>query len=329
MNFSPAIVRYAERHSFESFAIIMSWIGYLWMAFVVLFLFFGVLIDLFRLLLMVFKFNSIYRLLTPAHFILPLILSLSLLIYGYFEAKNLRVETLIIHTDKISRDTKIVQVSDFHIGLIIREAKVMDLLNKIREINPDIVLSTGDLVDGQIDRLDNIAELISQLKPKYGKYAITGNHEFYAGIKQASFFIEKAGFVLLRNDGRYLKDLNISIVGVDDPEAKRFETISNIPEQELLKRYTDKGFVILLKHRPLVDKNSINLFDLQLSGHTHKGQFFPFSLLTELYYDKQSGCVRNSEKCFLYISRGTGTWGPPIRIFSPPEITVIELIKIN
>ena len=182
-------------------------------------------------------------------------------------------------------------------------------------------------MDRQLDKLDNIAELLAELRPSYGKYAVTGNHEFYAGIKHSLSFIEKSGFMLLQNNGKYLEDINISIVGVDDPEAKRFGYIFNTSEFELLNKFRNKGFIVLLKHRPIIDNNSIGLFNLQLSGHTHKGQFFPFSIITEFYYPKQAGCYINDENCYLYISRGTGTWGPPIRILSPPEITVIELVK--
>lgn len=86
-------------------------------------------------------------------------------------------------------------------------------------------------------------------------------------------------------------------------------------------------FTLLLKHRPLIDKESVGLFDLQLSGHVHKGQIFPFSLLTKFYYDFYAGFAKLSDTSSLYVSRGSGTWGPPIRFLAPPEITVIELVN--
>ncbi|MCX7988173.1 MAG: metallophosphoesterase [Thermodesulfovibrio sp.] len=253
-------------------------------------------------------------------------MSIFLVIYGYFEAQNIKIERVVIKSDKIIKNIKIAQISDVHIGLLIREKRVKAIVDKINEIKPDILVSTGDLVDGQIDKLDTIAEILKVLAPPQGKYAITGNHEFYAGLKQSLAFIEKSGFIVLRNEGIYLENLNLSIVGVDDPESKRFG-YSDISESELLKKFKNTSFILLLKHRPIIDLNSQGLFDLQLSGHTHKGQLFPFSIITAFYYAKQAGCIKNSDNCYLYISRGTGTWGPPVRIFAKPEITIIEIVK--
>lgn len=321
MTFSPAIIRLSENHGYETLAIYLSWIGYLWMAFIVLFLFFGVFLDLLKFLDIKFL-NS-----KKINFLIPLIISIFLVIYGYFEGQNIRVEKVSIKSDKILKNIKIVQISDVHIGLLIREKRVNEIVKKIKEISPHIVVSTGDLVDGQIDRLDKISEILDELNPPYGKFAITGNHEYYAGINQSLSFIQKSGFNILRNEGISISDLNLTIIGVDDPEVKRFDKNFSVSEKEILLRYKDKNFVLLLKHRPIIDPNSRGLFDLQLSGHTHKGQLFPFSIITGLYYSKQSGCVENYQNCYLYISRGTGTWGPPIRIFAKPEITIIEIRK--
>ncbi len=329
MIFSPAIIRYSEKQGFETFAVSLSWIGYLWMAFILLFLFFGLITDFIRLLLSFLNknFTKEFIISRKICFFFPLIISILLVIYGYFEAKHIEIERFLIKTDKITKNIKIVQISDVHIGLLIREKQVKAIVDKINEIKPDIVVSTGDLVDRQIDKLDKVAAILDSLKPTYGKYAITGNHEFYADLKQSLSFIEKSGFTILRYEGIYFENLNLSIIGVDDPEAKRFGQFFNISEHELLEKFKNKGFILLLKHRPIIDSNSQGLFDLQLSGHTHKGQFFPFSIITELYYPKQAGCFVNSDNCYLYISRGTGTWGPPIRIFAKPEITVIEIRK--
>jgi uncharacterized protein len=95
----------------------------------------------------------------------------------------------------------------------------------------------------------------------------------------------------------------------------------------LLEKLPRDKFIILMKHRPLVDEEAIVLFDLQLSGHVHKGQIFPFSLITGLYYPAQAGFEKLTDISSLYVSRGSGTWGPPIRFLSPPEVTVIELIS--
>lgn len=335
MIFSPLIIRVSEKNGYETFAIGLSWIGYLWMAFVVLFLFFGILTDFGRLSMLVISkisgknlFIILEKIPKTVYFLFPLGLSVIFLIYGYLEAMNIRVERFYIKSDKITKNVRIVQISDVHIGLIVREGRIKKIIEKIKEVNPDILVSTGDLVDAQIDRMNHIAELLKEIKTPYGKFAITGNHEFYAGLNKALFFTEKAGFKVLRNAGVTIEELNINIAGLDDTESARYGLKVNQDKVSLLNYFKNKGFTILLKHRPLIDKELIEYFDLQLSGHTHKGQFFPFSIATKLHYNNNdSGLTKINKDVYLYISRGTGTWGPPVRIFAPPEITVIDLLK--
>ncbi len=102
-----------------------------------------------------------------------------------------------------------------------------------------------------------------------------------------------------------------------------------VPEKALLSKVPSDRFTLLLKHRPAVDPESLGLFDLQLSGHVHKGQIFPFNLLTHLFYPVRTGFTLYPQNAALYVSRGTGTWGPPIRFLAPPEVTVIELIHAD
>ncbi|MEN2994749.1 MAG: metallophosphoesterase [Thermodesulfovibrio sp.] len=331
MIFSPLIIRVSERNGYESLAIGLSWIGYLWMAFVVLFLFFGILFDFLRVLILVVSKILEKNLLRKASifaFFLPLSFAIGFLIYGYFEALNIKTEKITIETDKINRNIRVVQISDVHIGLIVREFRIKKIVNTIKQTSPDILISTGDLVDAQIDKLNHIADILKEVNIHYGKFAITGNHEFYAGINQALTFTEKAGFEVLRDKAVRIDSLNLNIVGFDDLEAKRYGFDLNVNRYSLVKNFSKSGFTILLRHRPLVDNELIDYFDLQLSGHTHKGQFFPFSLLTKLYYkNKDSGLLKIGNNKYLYISKGTGTWGPPIRIFASPEITIIDLVK--
>jgi len=335
MVFSPFIIRFSERLELNLFARFMSYIGYTWMG--VLFLFFSVSVcmDIYRL--MVYLTGSIFHkdlssLIPPVRlsFYFPLILSLLIGIYGYFEALDIRTERVTIKTSKIPEEVgrlTIVQISDAHIGLIVGEQRLRGILEKVKLANPDILVSTGDLVDGQIDGLSEFAGLLKEINPKYGKFAITGNHEFYAGLGQALDFTEKAGFKMLRGEGTTVAGL-INVAGVDDPQGKTYGLYKGVSERELLSKLPIGKFTLLLKHRPEVDNESIGLFDLQLSGHAHKGQIFPFSFLTWLYYRHtiHAGHLRLVNDSYLYVSRGSGTWGPPIRFLSPPEITVIELV---
>jgi hypothetical protein len=334
MVFAPFIVRLSEKLGFDFTARLMSYIGYTWMGLLFLFISASIVIDIYCLLIYfcTFIFNADLSSIRPSaklSFYIPLLLSLSIAFYGYFEAKNLRIEKITIRTPKISEEVarlKIVQISDIHLGLIVREKRLKNILEKVKTENPDILVSTGDLVDGQIIRLEGLAELLRKIDTRYGKFAVTGNHEFYAGLNHAMDFTEKAGFTILRGDGLTVAGL-INIVGVDDPAGKAYGLFKEVPENKLLSEFPREKFTLLLKHRPKVDKNSLGLFDLQLSGHSHKGQIFPFSIITRMYYPVAAGGLELAKNSYMYVSRGSGTWGPPIRFLAPPEVTVIELVS--
>lgn len=333
MIFAPVLIRLSEKHGFEELARILSYVGYTWMGLLLLFTSASLIIDFYHLLTylvsLIVKKNLIA--LAPSSkfsFFVPLILSITVATYGYFEAKHIRTERITVKTSKIPEEVgrlKIVQISDVHVGLIIREERLKNMLDKVKTEDPDILVSTGDLVDGQINSLSGLSELFREINPRYGKFAITGNHEFYAGLHQALDFTERAGFTILRGESLTVGGL-INIAGVDDIAGERYGLHRKVDEKELLSGLPKEKFTLFLKHRPLIDKNANGFFDLQLSGHTHKGQLFPFSLITKLYYPADSGCLRLLNNSYLYVSRGAGTWGPPIRFLSPPEITVIELI---
>jgi predicted MPP superfamily phosphohydrolase len=144
--------------------------------------------------------------------------------------------------------------------------------------------------------------MLKEVSPRYGKYTITGNHEFYAGLKDSLKFIEDAGFRMLR--GEAVSGV-INIAGVEDPTGRNFQSTRYVSEEELLKDLPGEKFTLLLKHRPHVNEGSRGLFDLQLSGHTHMGQLFPFYYATRLLYpatgrhDLENGST-------MYLSRGTG-----------------------
>jgi predicted MPP superfamily phosphohydrolase len=200
------------------------------------------------------------------------------------------------------------------------------IADKIKSTRPDIIVSTGDLVDGQINRIGGLAEILGRIKAPYGKFAIAGNHEYYAGFKQSTEFISKAGFTLLRGNAVYIPGI-MNIAGVDDLAAIRYGLYRGITEKRVLSTLDPERFTLLLKHRPFIDNASVGMYDLQLSGHTHNGQIFPFNFLVQMHYPNLSGYFDVGRGSRLYVSRGTGTWGPPIRFLSPPEITVIDLVS--
>jgi predicted MPP superfamily phosphohydrolase len=158
-----------------------------------------------------------------------------------------------------------------------------------------------------------------------GAYAVTGNHEYYAGLEHSLRFLRNAGFTVLR--GEAARAGGIILVGVDDPTAMSSGQSTILDTGKALASVSANNFVVLLKHQPVVDSDT--KFDLQLSGHTHGGQIFPFVYLTRLRYRVHTGLTELADGRLLYVSRGVGTWGPPIRLFAPPEITLITIAGAN
>ena len=330
---APIVVRQSEAAGLDLFARVTAWVGYCWMGVIFLFFSASLIVDLYRLIVhigisVLHKDLTSFVLSAKASFLVPLLMSLCASAFGYVEALNIRTEHITIATDKLPAGTdrfRIVQVSDVHLGLIVRQDRLALILAKVKEAAPDIFVSTGDLVDGQINGLEGLADMLKEINPRYGKFAVLGNHEYYAGIQQALAFKKAAGFTLLRGDGVNINNI-ITLAGVDDPAAKYSGMYRDVNEKALLSSFPRERFTVLLKHRPLVEREAVGFFDLQLSGHVHKGQIFPFSLLTKLYYPKYAGML-SVNGSLLYVSRGSGTWGPPIRFLAPPEVTVIDIVR--
>ena len=328
---APILVRLSERSGHEQLAMFLAYFGYSWMGIVFLFVAASLALDCCRIILSILRFLLHKKLLqiTPKPaFYIPLIFALTISVIGAFEAWDVRIEKVTLAHEKIPdslNGLRVVQISDVHLGLIVRHKRLEKILTAVKKAEPDILVSTGDLVDGQINRLEGLAEMLQNITPRYGKYAVTGNHEFYAGLQSSLHFTEKAGFTILRNKGMNVTDY-LNIAGVDDRTGKHFNKSPGISEREMLEELDHKKFTLLLKHRPEVEQGSLGLFDLQLSGHTHKGQIFPFNIITLLYFPLHWGCLNPVDHCYLYVSRGSGTWGPPVRFLSPPEVTLIELV---
>lgn len=329
MVLAPVTVYFLEKYGLNITARLVSSLGYIWMGLLFIFISTSLAIDVYRFAvhlggLISGKDLSMFLLSSKAAFFIALAIGLLASGYGYFEANHIRTERISIKSPKINRPIKILQVSDMHLGLIVRKHRLNKIIEAMRAEEPDIVVSTGDLVDGQLNDLQGLAELLRSIEPPLGKYAITGNHEFYAG-KQALVFTEQAGFTILRGEVVNVEG-TLNIAGVDDPTGGRYYGLpKDGVEKKLLERLPQEEFTVLLKHRPDVSENTVGLFDLQLSGHTHRGQIFPFRFLTRIFYRHVSGFYKLSGNSDLYVSRGTGTWGPPIRVLAPPEVTVIEL----
>jgi len=261
--------------------------------------------------------------------------------YGWFEALNVQPKHVTIETERLPAGTdriRIAQITDVHLGWIIQEERLDRILSVVRAAEPDLVVSTGDLVDDNMEFRDEEIALLRGLTPPLGTYAVTGNHEYHAGVRQAVEFKERAGMRVLRNEHHSVGGL--VLVGMDDPSA-RYYGQEIPPEGEILASVPKNRFVVLLKHQPTVAPESVGLFDLQLSGHTHGGQIWPFYWLTRMVYEYRPGlralapsprggeayAAEGSRESSVYVSNGTGTWGPPLRFFAPPEVTIFDIVR--
>ncbi|MFP3982598.1 MAG: metallophosphoesterase [Desulfurivibrionaceae bacterium] len=326
---APIIIRVMERAGIERGSEILAYISYTWMGFLFLFISLSVFTDLVSLP----SANSAQTR-EKSHglkrgrkiFLTQVLLVLAIYCYGFYEARAIRTNHLIIESPRIPKATgnfRLVHISDVHLGLMVGKKRLARILEKVGKADPDLLVSTGDLVDSQTDNLEEVRQMLAEVKPPLGKLAVTGNHEFYAGLDKTLGFTRAAGFQVLRNRTAVLA--GISFTGVDDPTATSYDQSKTPGEVKILKGQAPENFRVLLKHRPSVIKESRGFFDLQLSGHTHKGQIFPFNLITRLFYPRSNGLTGIEEGGFIYHSRGSGTWGPPIRFLSPPEVTVIDL----
>ncbi len=334
MIFAPIGVRLLESAGFEKTARILAYIGYTWMGLLFLFISSAFAFDIYRLLLAIGKsiFQANLSGITPTPrviLITSLIFSVSAALYGSFEANRIRTEHITIKSPKIPKEVgrvRIAQISDVHIGLIVGKNRLKRILDKVKTAQPDIFISTGDLVDGQMDDVSALTHMFREISAKYGKFAVTGNHEYYAGLDRSLMFTNEAGFTVLRGETLRLNGF-LNIAGVDDMAGRGSGRVKDISEKALLSPLPNDKFILFLKHRPLLEKEAIGLYDLQISGHVHKGQIFPFSLITMLFYPEDAGLLKLDNRSSLYVSRGSGTWGPPIRFLSPPEVTIIELVS--
>ncbi len=218
---------------------------------------------------------------------------------------------------------RLVQISDLHVGALLNSRWVRGVVARVRALEGDAVVITGDLVDGNARRVAQLLPELRALQAPLGVWAVTGNHEYYAGLEASVKVLQQAGFRVLRDQWAELAP-GVVVAGVDDLTARRqFGDTSNPLPAALSGR--PAGFTVFLSHSPWrVEEAAAAGVDLMLSGHTHAGQIWPFGYLTGLQYPFLEGRYTVGEMT-LYVSRGTGTWGPRMRLPRPAEITLITL----
>ncbi len=308
--FLPLLFRFLERNDYFFLATIFSYIFYFWMAYIFIFNFFGIFFWIFGL---VFNLKKVWEI---SLFSIPILI----IFFGFFQDKSLRVNYINVESSKIGEDIKIGFFSDLHIGLSKPEKKIDRIFKVFEKEKIDLLLCGGDLLDSTYFEKDHWKRYFNEINPHLGKYGVFGNHEWYVGIENSKRVFEDLGFKILRFDFIPIKG-NIILAGAEEETAKYFK-VKNYNEEDFLKKLPSEKFVIYLRHRP--PKNVLKNVDLCLSGHTHRGQFFPFSLVTALIFKFHYGFYK-IDNFSIYVSSGAGSWGPPIRFLSKRDIAIINL----
>jgi uncharacterized protein len=223
----------------------------------------------------------------------------------------------------------IVQISDVHVGATIKQGYVSRIVDAVNALDADMIAVTGDLVDGSVGRLALHTQPLGRLSARHGAFFVTGNHEYYSGAQAWVVELRRLGLRVLLNEHIVLEHGGEAVViaGVTDYSAHHFDPAHRSDPAAAIAGAPGRAAVrLLLAHQPRSAFAAAKAgFDIQLSGHTHGGQFFPWNLVVKLLQPFTAGLHR-LDHLWIYVSRGTGYWGPPKRFGAPSEITRLRLV---
>jgi len=326
--------RFLERISVNWFTTALIWIGSFWLGIMVYLLLQIVVIDIFRGLDAIFGFFPSFITSNPAktkEVTGIIVISITLLVVGighlntWFPA--IREYTLQLEKSggKL-KDLHIVALSDIHLGTTIEKRHMAGIVKRVNALNPDIILIPGDIIDEDIRPViqSNVGEKLNLLKAKYGLFAVTGNHEYIGGVEKAKHYLSNHSVNIL-SDSAILIDDSFYVAGREDLTINSFTNHRRKSLEDVLAGTDKDKPIILLDHQPFKLENAVkNGVDLQLSGHTHHGQIWPFNYITKMVYELSWG-YRKKGNTHFYVSSGVGGWGPPVRTVNRPEIVSIKL----
>lgn len=292
----------------------LNFTGSVWMAFL-----------LYSVLLL--AVSDIVRIFVPsagpsAAYALPL--TVILLVYGFFNYRNPKIEELELKLDKSFEDNELVAVaiSDVHLGYGTGTKTLKRYVDLINDKDPDIILIAGDLIDNSLKPLVEAPfdEVLNELNAPMGIYMVPGNHEYISGIEDCTEYLEERTGIRLLRDSIALLPNGIQVIGRDDRSNR-----SRAELKELLDKADRSKPMILLDHQPygLAETDSL-MVDMQISGHTHRGQLWPLSILIDRMYEQSHG-YRKWNHSHIFVSSGLSLWGPPFRIGTDSDLAVIRI----
>ncbi|NLD24746.1 MAG: metallophosphoesterase [Bacteroidales bacterium] len=243
-----------------------------------------------------------------------------ILIIGNVQYHNKKRQQVSILSSKIEKPIRIVGISDLHIGYTISAKEVSKWVSLINAEKPDIVIIAGDIIDNHLRPIieDSVSDVLNRINAPMGVYACTGNHDLMFAINEDESFYKNSGITLLRDS--FININGITIIGRDDYTNLRREKLDEITQG------VDKtSFTILMDHQPTKLNDAVNSgIDFQLSGHTHRGQVFPISLITDAIFELSHGYMKK-ENTHFYTSSGIGIWGGKFRIGTRSEYLVVDI----
>lgn len=326
--------RFLERAAITPFSTAVVWVGSFWFAAFAYFTLAALAIDILRLINYIVPFfpSFIVANISRTKEIIAIGLCSVVVIaltIGYFNARTPRLKTLRLHIPKQVDSLQALSVavaSDIHLGTIIGSKRLDTIIETINGLHPDLVLFAGDVVDEDLGPVikQNLGETLRSLKAKYGVYAITGNHEYIGGVEEACQYLVDHGIRVLRDE---VVNVNgcVVLVGREDRSISQFSGKKRRPLPELMAAVDKRFPIILMDHQPIGLNEAVEqAADLQLSGHTHHGQIWPFNWITAAIYEVSWGYEKRGQTHF-YVSSGVGTWGPPVRLGNTPEIIHLQL----
>lgn len=260
-------------------------------------------------------------------------LALAMTLVGFLNARRraqiVHVEVPIRNLPAELEGFTIAQVSDIHVGPTIKHAYLRAIVDAVNALDADVVAVTGDLVDGPVSQLAPHTAPLADLRARHGAYFVTGNHEYYSNAPEWITEVRRLGLRVLMNEHVVIRRAKSSLVlaGVTDYSAYQFDPAQRSdPQAALAGAPEDAAVRVLLAHQPRsANAAAAAGFDLQLSGHTHGGQFVPWNFFVPLQQPFVAGLHRLQD-LWVYTSRGTGYWGPPKRLGAPAEITCLRLV---
>ncbi|MBN2743847.1 MAG: metallophosphoesterase [Marinilabiliaceae bacterium] len=334
LTLSYPLGRYLEKVWIGPVSDVLHWSGALWFAGMLYAVMLLLGIDMVRMLNAVFHFLPATK--TPPRIKLNLrtfyvvsILVIVIVTTGFLNAWHPRITRLTLDIPKQAgtRDSlRIVAATDIHMGTIIAKRKSSKLIKSINNQHPDIILFAGDLLDEDVQPVirQDLGRCLQQLRAPLGVWAVTGNHEYIGGIDRTTEYLSKNGIALLR-DTSMLIDNSFYLIGREDKDRNRFAGEPRKTVDELVQRLDTTKPLILLDHQPFeLDEKAKAGIDLQISGHTHHGQLWPFGYLTDKIFEVSHG-YKLKDQLHVYVSTGFGTWGPPVRVGNRPEIVVMDI----